>query len=137
MSSSSQERRSPTSSSSNNNTPLRASQAQDGYNPHRYSSPVSSNSYNYSSSSTRRYATPEESDAVLPTFTTPTYMYIKQELNQRHAIPSPKQQYASPSASSPAQQQQGYTTQQQQKNYNTTPTTNGYTDTKPPGSPLA
>jgi hypothetical protein len=128
----SQERRSSLSSK----PPLRGQDVP----KNRYSSPVMGN--NGSSSSIRHYATPEESDAVLPVFNTPTQMYIKQELNQRFATPSPKQQYASTSAaSSPAQQQhysgsqaqQAFT--QQSKTY-TPPTTNGYANTKPPGSPL-
>ncbi|KAI8326866.1 hypothetical protein BD560DRAFT_442579 [Blakeslea trispora] len=47
---------------------------------------------NRSSLNTRRYATLEESEAVVPVFTTPTDMYLRSELNsQTKYAPSPNQ----------------------------------------------
>lgn len=87
------------------------------------------NNFRYSSSAytqARHYASPEESDAVIPVFSTPTHMYLKQALNSTtYASPSPKQQYAP----SPTQKQYFPTQQQQQQqNYNgtTNGTSNGY-----------
>lgn len=56
----------------------------------------------YSKTSTRisrRYATPEESDAVFPVFNTPINMYLRKELN-------PQQRYAPTSQQQQQQQQQ-------------------------------
>lgn len=97
-----------------------------------------SNNFRYSSSAytqTRQYASPEESDAVLPVFSTPTHMYLKQALNStNYTNPSPKQQYAP----SPTQKQYS-PTQQQQQSYAGTSNgpSNGYYEQKTaaPGSP--
>ena len=62
----------------------------------------------------RHYATIEESDAVLPIFSTPTQMYIRQELNSQRYAPSPKQQYtASPVQNHRSANNQQYTATQQ------------------------
>ncbi len=119
-----------------------------GSNPHSSSQdgiPTSpKNNHRYSSSANsqpRLYASPEESDAVFPVFSTPTHMYLRPELNsQRYNTQSPKQQYA------PSPVQTHYSaTQKQQHNQNTPNgtqqqfTPNGYYEqngSNPPSSPL-
>ncbi|KAK4517596.1 uncharacterized protein ATC70_000936 [Mucor velutinosus] len=69
------------------------------------SSPSQKSQYRYSTGEypktssriSRRYATPEESDAVFPIFNTPTNMYLRKELNsqQRYAPTSQQQQQPS------------------------------------------
>ncbi|KAI8647674.1 hypothetical protein BD408DRAFT_439118 [Parasitella parasitica] len=84
----------PKGYNSNANTPLQKNQ-------HPHSSPVQQEYPKTSSRISRRYATPEESDAVVPIFNTPTNMYLKKDLN-------PQQRYAStpPQPPPPVQQQQ-------------------------------
>ncbi|KAI8063134.1 hypothetical protein BDF21DRAFT_455458 [Thamnidium elegans] len=135
-------------SSSNSNSTPKPPRGPDGPS---YSSTSPKTGHRYSSSAngklTRHYATPEESEAVIPVFSTPTHMYIRQELNaQPRGSPvytaSPK--YTAPTATpttqpySPSQQQQ----QQQQKQTLSGNAKNfaasGYQEpTKPSGSPLA
>ncbi|GAN08448.1 conserved hypothetical protein [Mucor ambiguus] len=78
------------------------------------SSPSQKSQYRYSTGEypktstriSRRYATPEESDAVFPIFNTPTNMYLRKELN--------------------SQQRYAPTSQQQQPVYNNSPSTKYY-----------
>lgn len=123
------------SSSSNGSKP-----SQDyGSNPSSPRMSNGNNNYRYSSSAytqARHYASPEESDAVIPVFSTPTHMYLKQALNSTtYTNPSPKQQYAP----SPTQRQYSPTQQQQQQNYSGTSNgvSNGYYEqrTAPSSSP--
>lgn len=123
------------SSSNNTSKPLRSSDTTNSYGTstspktgHRYSSSANGNL-------TRHYATPEESEAVIPIFSTPTHMYLRQELNaqsrgspQYTATPqytSPKQTPAQP----PYSPTQPYSSTQQKNGH--------YEPAKPPGSPLS
>lgn len=132
-------RQSYSSNSSNSNQPR---SSKDGV-PTSNTSPKSNHRYSSSAySQPRHYASPEESDAVLPIFSTPTHMYLKQQLNfKNYNTSSPKQQYAP----SPVQTHYSATQEQQQHNQNTTngpqqqSTTNGYYEANgnnTPGSPL-
>lgn len=127
-------------SSSNSNNVPKPARGPDGPS---YSSTSPKTGHRYSSSANgklaRHYATPEESEAVIPVFSTPTHMYIRQELNaQPRGSPvytaSPKYTTTTPTAQpySPAQQQQ--TPSGNAKNF----ASNGYQESsKPPGSPLS
>ncbi|KAF1807745.1 hypothetical protein FB192DRAFT_1270892 [Mucor lusitanicus] len=85
------------------------------------SSPSQKSQYRYSTGEypktssriSRRYATPEESDAVFPIFNTPTNMYLRKELN-------PQQRYAPTS-----QQQPVYNNSPSSTAYHSKPTYNG------------
>ncbi|GAA5802004.1 hypothetical protein HPULCUR_007464 [Helicostylum pulchrum] len=141
-------------SSSNSNNVPKPARGPDGPS---YSSTSPKTGHRYSSSAngklTRHYATPEESEAVIPVFSTPTHMYIRQELNAQPrgspvytaspkytapTAPTASAKYTAPTAPtaqpySPAQQQQ-QTFSGNAKNF----ASNGYQESSkpPPGSPL-
>lgn len=94
---------------------------------------TASKTHGYSSSvnqGLRHYASPEESEAVFPVFSTPTHMYIVQELNGQ---PRGSPQYTA----SPNMPAHYSPTQQQKQTYSGT--SNTYQDPAhtTPGSPLA
>ncbi|KAG2195689.1 hypothetical protein INT47_012910 [Mucor saturninus] len=98
--------------------------------------PKTSHRYSSSAHQPRHYASPEESEAVFPVFTTPTQMYIVQELNQQ---PRGSPQYTAspkmPTQYSPTQQQQQQ--QQQQQTYSGTKSFPEPNPAYTPSSPLA
>jgi hypothetical protein len=68
---------------------------------HRYSSPAQSPlRAPPAPQQSRHYATPEESEAVLPVFSTPTHMYLRQELNPQQRYSPSQPGFSSPSPSS-------------------------------------
>ncbi|KAI9484095.1 MAG: hypothetical protein EXX96DRAFT_500791 [Benjaminiella poitrasii] len=71
--------------------------------------------FRYSSQprASRRYATPEESEAVFPVFTTPNDMYLKFDFNSQSNYGSPSQQQKTTYHSSPSSQSSN-----PQQNYN-------------------
>lgn len=97
----------------------------------RYSSPAQSPLRTPSAQQqSRHYATPEESEAVLPVFTTPTHMYLRQELNPQQRYSPSQPGYSSPAPSS-LNNNQYSTTASARQNYSSTQQHQTYTKNSP------
>jgi hypothetical protein len=113
---------------------------------HRYSSPAQSPLRTPSAQQqSRHYATPEESEAVLPIFSTPTHMYLRQGLNPQQRYSPSQAAYSSPASpnntqynsTTSARQNYSSTQQQQQQQHQQFYTKSGASAFDPLAKPAA